>query len=186
MKRVSLFLTAILCLAALSAGCAPTAADPTPTPTVEAIAETPSPTPEPTPEPTPTPSPTPTPEPIVLPIEIEAVRMDRDSINNPRVNLVIKNTSNDLTVDAFEFACYCYNAFGDDVKGYNVYDYFGGIYQEGEIAPGDDFNKDWWWPLYGFDNTTNVRVALTRVHTTDGQTFEVPEDEWIFIEGSLD
>ena len=187
MKRVSLFFATILCLAALSAGCAPAVADPTPTPTVEAIAETPSPTPEPTLEPIPTSTPAPTPMPVDVPIVIDNVIMDKNSIGTPQVSLIVHNRSDTLTVDAFEIKGYCFNNFEDQIKGYGVYEYFTSVFQEEEIGPSETYNNpDLVAMLYGFDDATNVIVAITRVHTTDGQTIEVPEDRLIFIYGELD
>ena len=107
--------------------------------------------------------------------------MGKDAIGTPQVCVTVKNSSKVKTIDAFDFEVHCYNTYGELAKGYSTYTAFKGIYQDGKIAPGKSSKSDWRWTLYGFDTTTNAEVALTRLHTTDGETIDIiPADQvWV-------
>ena len=63
-----------------------------------------------------------------------------------------------------------------------MYDFFGGTYQDGDIKPGKKTRSDWRWTMYGFDNTKSAKVAIIKYHIKEGETIEIPEDEYIWID----
>jgi hypothetical protein len=118
---------------------------------------------------------------IPIPLKIANVRLKQGVLGTPDLYVDVENISSDLAIDAYEFKARCYNNFDERVKGYGVYEYFNGIFQESTLKPGQKSRKDWHWGLYGFETATYVEVAITRVHTTDGTTWEVPEQDLIWV-----
>ena len=138
----------------------------------------------PTPKPTRTPKPTETPkvEPEI-PLEILDIRVSYNSIGSPEIYLDVKNTSYSKTIDAFEFEVRCENTFGDAVKGNGFIETYNGIYQENPIKPQRRWEKEnWYWSMYGFDTATRFYVQLTSIHTTAGETIDIPMDKRIVVE----
>jgi len=136
-------------------------------------------------EETTTPSPEPTTEQIYLPLEIEGIRYDTNSIGIPEIYIRVKNIGG-TPIDAFDFAVKCFDNYGDVVKGYGRYDYEICTYQgeDGAIGAGEVYSasqNDRYWTMHGYDTATHYEVALVKVHTTDGTTHQrnAMQFEWI-------
>lgn len=126
-----------------------------------------------------TPKPTATPIPVPnLEVSIRNVKFGKNSIGTPKIYVQFKNTSAAKTIDRIDFAVECYDVYGSVVKGYGYYDYTECYYDDSRIAPGKTTPSDYYWTLYGFDETYKAKIAITRYHTTNGETVTIPEQAW--------
>jgi hypothetical protein len=190
MRKVLWIIVCIL-ISVIITGCAPTIAEQKPEmepsveiPTVEPTAEPtlePLPTPTPTPAPTPTPEPTPEPTPVIIPLEFTDFKLKANIIGTPEIYVRIKNNS-DMTIDAFDFYVMCYDAYGELVQQYGIYDMVGCTYQEGDIKPGEKTPSGAAWTLYGQDTAKTIKLAFVKYHYKDGETIIIPEDEYNWID----
>ena len=91
-----------------------------------------------------------------------------NSIDKPEANITVVNISNKI-VDAFTVEILCYNNFNQAVNHYlyrkNI---FKGISQE-EINIGESLDSI--WDLFGYDNTTKIKVILKKVHFKNNTTW---------------
>lgn len=120
-----------------------------------------------------------------FPLKLDGYSYDKNSIGTPRIYLKVTNNGSQA-IDAFDFVIQCLNNYGETVKGYGVNDLYGGTYQaeQGNIGAGKSFSssdKDVCWTLYGFDTATKYKVAITKVHTTDGQTYKLDPNQYVWI-----
>lgn len=127
----------------------------------------------------------PTPEHVTMPLEIEGIRYDTNSIGTPEIYIRVKNTG-DATIDAFDFAVKCLNNYGETVKGYGREPYSVCTYQGegGNIGAGEVWSaseNDFCWTMYGYDTATNYEVAIIKVHTTDGETITLNQNQYEWI-----
>jgi len=98
-----------------------------------------------------------------------------DAAGTPELQIITKNIS-EKDVDAYTIQVYCYNNFNEPVnhylKGTNV---FTGISQD-KLEAGKTVYLNDEWKLYGYDNTTKVKVYLKKVHFVDGKAW-IPKDK---------
>lgn len=89
----------------------------------------------------------------------------------------------DVAIDRLDFHVYCFDTYGDPIKGYGRYDLCDNYYDH-TIKPGATSDSDWYWGLYGFDGTSRVRIAVYKYHTVNGDTVSIPNGElqWIDFE----
>lgn len=105
-----------------------------------------------------------------------------DAIGTPEVKLITKNIS-DKDIDAYSIQVYCYNNFNEPVYHYSKKtNIFSGISQDVLKAGKTTFLNDE-WTLYGYDNTTKVKVYLTRVHFINDSTWYPKDKKITMIEG---
>ncbi|BDF59485.1 hypothetical protein CE91St36_23020 [Christensenellaceae bacterium] len=126
-----------------------------------------------------------TPEPVTIPLEIEGIRYDTNSIGTPEVYIRVKNTG-DVPIDAFDFAVKCLNNYGETVKGYGHEPYAVCTYQgeDGNIGAGEVWSaseNDRYWTMSGYDTATKYEVAIIKVHTTDGETITLNQNQYEWI-----
>lgn len=130
----------------------------------------------------PKPTPTPYTEPK-YPIEI-GHKAYVGTISNPSLNPLIMNISERKTVDGFTVTYFCQNVYQEFLTydGTNINSTF--IYKK-TIKPGQSL-----YPgavnITGLnENAAYINVAIIKIHTTDGKTYNVPESEWDFHQWSL-
>ena len=118
-----------------------------------------------------------------VPLEIEDVFVSSDFIGTTNLRIIFKNIGN-VAIDAFEFYSLVYDAFGDPVF---YYDYgtneYTGTWSKSlneALAPGQSLSKKTYWAYYGFSNMKAVSIAITKVHTVDGKTYRILEDNYIW------
>ena len=81
---------------------------------------------------------------------------------------------------AFDFYVYCYDAYGDVIKGYGTYDAFLGLYQD-PVAPGASTPSNLQWTMNGFENTKSVEIAVVKYKLEGGETVEIPAEEYVWF-----
>lgn len=117
------------------------------------------------------------------PLELVDTYLKLNSISNPEVYLVVKYISN-KTIDAYDVAFHCYDRYDEPVNHYLYNNRFEAISQK-TIKPGETFGYEYFWTLYGHENTTKVKAVLKRVHMTD-DTVWIPEyDQEVSVEEVL-
>lgn len=130
----------------------------------------------------------PTPEDTTAPVapvdSILTIQKVKLSVKYSTLNLevTVKNTSKSVTVDAYDLVAYGYDAYGEIVQ-YMTSDRVPLTSQE-TIKPGKTSPSGYAWQLYTMDSVKTFKVAVARYHTTDGQTVEIPEEQWLFVEGT--
>lgn len=127
-----------------------------------------------------TPKPTAKPRPAHLEVEIASVRIGEDTIGNPEIYVVFKNTSKTETIDRIDFSVRCYDAYGAEIKPYGFYDWTDNFYDDKELRPGRTTSSDWRWTIYGVEGTKSVKIAISKYHTTSGKTVEVPAESLVW------
>ncbi len=132
----------------------------------------------------PKPSPTPAPEPK-YPIVIGDYGY-YGTTSNPYLNPKITNVSRAKTVDGFTLTYYCENIYGDTLyfnktkDKYSEYTYIKTISPGKSVYPGKV-------SLSLYEGTIKyIHVAITKIHTTDGKTYSIPESDWDFYYWTLD
>lgn len=150
-----------------------------PTPIIQYVYLTPNPTPTPTPTPSPTytPKPTPKPTPVKCDISIESFRLDRDILSNPELYIVFKNNGL-YSVDQIDFDMVFYNAYGEVIKIYGLYEKASGHYTATVISPGGTSSKDCNWNTQDVQDMKKIKIAITKYHTTNGRTVEIPKEQY--------
>lgn len=112
---------------------------------------------------------------IGVPLFFLSVEVWHDDIGTPEVKIITKNICQ-KDVDAFTIEVHCYDNYNDPVNHYststNIYK---GVSQDILKAGKTVFLSDT-WTLYGYDNTTKVKVYLIKVHFTD-DTIWIPKDK---------
>jgi len=105
-----------------------------------------------------------------VPLKIESVEVDSNSIGTPEVTLYIKNLS-PKTIIAYELSFQCYDSYDRPVKRFlNNSNLFNGISQNDNILSGQQDSATWTLTLY--DLTTNVKnVKIVSVRFSDGTTW---------------
>ena len=121
-----------------------------------------------------------TPKPVQIDVAVHSVKIRKNSIGVPKLEIVFINNGK-VSIDRFDFDVYCYDAYGNLVKGYDVYDYTECFYDETVIKPGQKSKSNWFWELYGFEGAKSFRIAITKFHTTDGKTVNVPEAQRVWV-----
>ena len=118
-----------------------------------------------------------------IPLVFHSADIDLNEIGIPKVGLQLKSISSEI-VDAYTVSIYCYNNFNEQVNHYasnsNV---FNGISQE--RINSNSFNRGEVWTLYGFDNTTKVKIFLIKVHFENGKTWISPDKKLMMIEAKI-
>lgn len=103
------------------------------------------------------------------PLDVSAVTISRDAINQPEANLTVTNTS-DRKVSALKIRLLVYTKFNEPVKNsFSLLDgsnEFIGIYQENDILPGG--KKALTWQLTGFDGAGKATAKIYQVKFDDG------------------
>lgn len=105
---------------------------------------------------------------------------------NPYLNPKIINISKTKTVDGFTLIYYCTDVYGsklffDDTRDYtSVYTYTNKIGPGRSTYPGKVSLN-----LYG-SGIKRVYVAISKIHTTDGKTYNVPESQLSYYYWELD
>lgn len=115
--------------------------------------------------------------PVELNLRIESVIIKQNSIGLPELYARFTNTGSS-SIDRFDFLVECYDRYGDVIKSHGVYDYSSCYFEDSILAPNASSPKDYYWTLYGCNGTVSVKIAITKYHTTNGQTFEIPEDQY--------
>lgn len=118
-------------------------------------------------------------EPAPVSINIRSLKIN--SAGTPELTVQFTNTG-DKEIVALDFYVACYDAYGDVVKGYSRYDVYAGTYQDSPIMPGRSSPSDWYWPMYGFDNTKSVKVAVIKYKLAGEDAVEIPESEYVWAE----
>lgn len=123
----------------------------------------------------PKPGPTPVIEPA-YPI-VPGQYCDYGTRNNLYINPQIKNVSKTKTVDGFTVTLVFKNVYGELIKyGTAGNDSIEHVYAR-TIKPGQSI-----FPgemrFERMDAVKNIYYAITRIHTTDGQVYDIPESEW--------
>ncbi len=97
----------------------------------------------------------------------------------PLLNLRVVNTSGFRTVDEVTVTCYCADMFFSPIRRYGYDAFYITQTYPVTIPPGDwtDLESI---PMTGFAQARYVYAAVIKFHTTDGQTTEIPEEEWAF------
>lgn len=116
---------------------------------------------------------------IPAPIEIQVSKIQYNSIGVTEAHLRFHNTG-DTPIVAFGFYVECYDAYGEIVKGYGIYDVYAGNYDIG-LEPNELSSDDLYWVLHGYDNTKNVKVAVSKYLLKDGETVEIPWDQLVWF-----
>lgn len=141
-----------------------------------------TPTPKPTKVPPPTPTPEPTPVPDNMVIEITKVKLN-ESRNTKNFSVDLKNHSNDLTIDAFTVTMKVYDVYGEQL---NKDGESAEWWKELSIKPGKSFSMgSYYWYLFSEQTAAKITVAITKYHIKDGATVEIPESEYVWVEGEL-
>ena len=105
-----------------------------------------------------------------------------NSAGTPELYIRFRNDG-DVTVDRVDFYVYCYDSYGDSIKGYKRYDYDDDWFDE-KIRPGETSSSEWYWGLYGYDGTSRIRMAVHKYHTVDGNTVDIPYGDLQWVEFS--
>lgn len=113
------------------------------------------------------------------PIDISITGLKFNSAGTPELYLRFTNTG-DKDVIAFDFYVRCYNAYGDQIKGYGRYDVFHGTDQD-TLYAGHTSEANVYWNLFGFDNVKSVSVAIVKYKIVGEDTVEIPESEYVWI-----
>jgi hypothetical protein len=112
-----------------------------------------------------------------IPLCLLEVEIIFNEIGTPVLNLMVQNVSK-KSIDAYTIQAYCYDNFNKPVSHYlkstNV---FTGISQEMQAPDRDNYMPER-WTLFGYENTTRVKVYLTKVHFYDNTTWS-PTDKKI-------
>lgn len=107
------------------------------------------------------------------PLSIVSTSVKKNSAGTPEATVIVKNTSK-KTIDAFTIRILCFNNYNNPVNHYlydtNVYN---GIDQL-KINPGETSGYGTHWSLFGYDNTTKIKVVLNDVHFTDNTIWVNP------------
>jgi len=144
----------------------PTDAIPTDPPATEAPTEPPT-----------TAEPTTSTKALVASLQITQVKAGKDVLGDNEVYVTVKNTG-DFEIDSFDVTVMCYNAYGERLKYYTWGDYnYSGTVSKCSIAPGKAYNNAT-FTLFGYDTATEFYVAITRFHTTAGETVTIPSNDW--------
>lgn len=137
---------------------------------------------KPTPTPTPSPTPAPTPIPANAVIEITSVSL-RDYYNTKVFSLKLKNHSKDITIDAFTVTFRCFDGYGETLTKTNQSAEW---WKELTLKPGKSFSMgSYFWYLFTEQTCAKIDVAISKYHTTDGQTIEIDESDYIWVSGEL-
>ena len=123
------------------------------------------------------------------PIIVQPVKLSVNSAGTPELYVQFKNNTNE-TIDRLDFYVQCWNTYGEKIKGYGRYDYSDNYYEAtsddyysgGPIKPGKSTPSDWYWGLYGFDETRRVKIAVHRYHTLEGSAVNIPDSELFWVE----
>ena len=130
------------------------------------------------PKPTPTLKPTPTPyvEPeYFLQMGREARWAKKKGYWN--VNPKVVNGSKTSTVDGFTLTYFCEDVYGDMIRRNGDGDYYVDAVYEKTLKPGKSTMPGYTW-LEGYDDPAYIGVAITKIHTTDGRTIDIPREKW--------
>lgn len=118
-----------------------------------------------------------TPTPVELKLRIESVKIKQNSIGVPELYARFTNTGSS-SIDRFDFLVECYDRYGEVIKGHGIYNYSSCYFEGSILSPNATSSKDYYWTLYGCNGTVSVKIAITKYHTTNGQTVEIPEDQY--------
>ena len=135
--------------------------------------------------PTPTPGPTPIPDGAAFQLTKVTLFSRYDYL---KFRVEGKNLSKTYTIDAFNLVARAYNRYGQSLGWYNTIldKEHGFTTQTCKIAPGKKFSMgSGYWDLFGWDTAVRIEVAVTKYHTTDGKTVEIPRSEYVWVEGNL-
>ena len=137
-----------------------------------------TPNPTPTPPPPPTPAPTPIPDEAMLQVSKANLFLTR---NTKCFNVDIKNFSSDYTIDAFSVAYRVYDVYGELLTTGEEY---ADWWRELALKPGSEFSmKRYYWSMYRHDTAAKIEVAISKFHTTDDKTFDIPPEKYVWVEG---
>ncbi len=114
------------------------------------------------------------------PLSIEKIKIDKNLIGVPEVYVTVKNNGTQ-TIDAYDLIIKCYDTYGEEVKGFGTRDYFSATSTDVSVGPGKTFGSNAYWTLNGYDTTKYVEIAIVKLHTEDGTTIEIPEDQYEFV-----
>ena len=122
-------------------------------------------------------------------IAVLPVKLTVNSAGTPELYVRFRNDTTE-TIDRLDFHVECYNTYDERIIGYGRYEYSDNYYEADpqnyysgtDIEPGETTANDWYWGLYGFDGTTRVRIAVYKYHTTTGNTVNIPESDWIWVD----
>ncbi len=146
-------------------------------------AEMPKPTPTPKPTKTPRPTPTPYREPA-NPIDFLSSYVERYQ-GDPYINLGIKNISGKKTIDGFTIVFYCEDVYEEKIKYNGNGDIYSTYTYTKTIKPGKSIMAGY-VQVEGYKNAKYVYVAVTKFHTTDGNTVTIPESQWDYYYYTFD
>lgn len=105
------------------------------------------------------------------PLKVLKAWVTFNSIGNPEARVRVKNVS-DKTIDAYTLAILTFNNFNKPVEHYlDETNVFGAIAQH-TIKSGRTIGDNYYWTLFGHDNTTKIKAILKEVHFTDDTTWE--------------
>jgi hypothetical protein len=122
-------------------------------------------------------------EPTVQELAITKVRV-YECYGYMRLQISAKNTSKDKTIDAFDIVARAYDTYGEKLPWYSYsLDYTNTFTEQPcKIKPKKSYKMgNTYWDLFGWDTAAKVEVAVSRYHTTDGDTVAVPESEYVWV-----
>lgn len=96
------------------------------------------------------------------------------------LTITVKNDSKDKSVDAYDMVAYAYDTYGENVK--YMSNEFATLTSSEVIKPGKTSPKGFYWALYNMSSTKTMKVAIVKYHTTEGDTIEIPEDQYVWFE----
>lgn len=140
--------------------------------------------------PTPSPSPTPAPTPMSDNAVLEIVNVSlRDHYNTKVFSVKLKNHSTAVTVDAFTLAHRCFDTYGTlltsailNPDGIEYAEWW----KELSLKPGKTFSMgSYFWYLFDTQTCSKIEVAVSKYHTTEGETITIPPEEYQWVEGNL-
>ena len=143
------------------------------------------PAPTPSPAPTNTPAPTPIPDEAVL--ELTKVSLFT-RYNNLKFRVEAQNNSKDCTIDAFNLTVRAYNRYDEQLAWYGRLEAleYGFTEQACKITSAKKYTMgSYYFDLFGWDTATRIEVAVSRYHTTDGKTVDIPKEKLVWMEGIL-
>jgi len=121
-----------------------------------------------------------TPTKIPVLVEIRKVSFGEDILGFPFFSPDLYNGS-DKPIDAVEINFRCENRFGEPL--YTLLSLTNGgvfLYQE-SIEPGEGTGERYSCSLMNFDDTAILYLSIAKYHYKDGETIEIPEDQWQWI-----
>ena len=108
---------------------------------------------------------------------IFSIDLVNDAMGFPCAYIQILNQTK-VAIDRVDFTIACYDAYGRKMKGFGMYKQ-DKLWYDYIILPGDKSPANVFWYLYGFAGVRTMTVTITKYHTTDGRTVNIPKSQQI-------